>query len=98
MSAASTHDPEKPTTLREYVARMKDGQDAIHCLTGGTRAVVENSPHIEALTAKGYEVLILTDPVDEVWVGRVPAFDGHRFQSVAKGQVSTTGPQEIVKG
>ncbi|MEU8893437.1 molecular chaperone HtpG [Streptomyces sp. NPDC048442] len=87
LSAASTHDPEKPTTLREYVERMKDGQDAIYYLTGETRAVVENSPHMEALTAKGYEVLILTDPVDEVWVDRVPAFDGHRFQSIAKGQV-----------
>ncbi|GAA3506905.1 molecular chaperone HtpG [Streptomyces showdoensis] len=87
LSAASTHDPEKTTTLREYVERMKDGQDAIYYLTGETRAMVENSPHMEAFAAKGYEVLILTDPVDEVWVDRVPAFDGHRLQSVAKGQV-----------
>ncbi|MFG2310862.1 molecular chaperone HtpG [Streptomyces sp. NPDC048566] len=87
VSAASTHDPEKTTTLREYVERMKDGQDAIYYLTGETRAMVENSPHMEAFAAKGYEVLILTDPVDEVWVDRVPAFDGHRFQSIAKGQV-----------
>jgi molecular chaperone HtpG len=42
---------------------------------------------MEAFTAKGYEVLILTDPVDEVWTDQVPAFDGHRFQSIAKGQV-----------
>nr|WP_223242538.1 molecular chaperone HtpG [Streptomyces sp. CBMA123] len=87
VSSASTHDPEKPTTLREYVARMKDGQDTIYYLTGETRAMVENSPHMEAFTAKGYEVLILTDPVDEVWTDQVPAFDGHRFQSIAKGQV-----------
>ena len=87
VSAASTHDPQKPTTLREYVARMKDGQDAIYHLTGENRQMVENSPHMEAFTAKGYEVLILTDPVDEVWTDQVPAFDGHRFQSIAKGQV-----------
>ncbi|MFD5541815.1 molecular chaperone HtpG [Streptomyces sp. NPDC127079] len=87
VSAASTHDPEKTTTLREYVARMKDGQEAIYYLTGENRAVVENSPHMEAFTAKGYEVLILTDPVDEIWAAQVPAFDGHRFQSIAKGQV-----------
>ncbi|MFD9690349.1 molecular chaperone HtpG [Kitasatospora sp. NPDC059088] len=87
VSAASTHDAEKPTTLREYVARMKDGQDAIYYLTGENRAMVENSPHMEAFTAKGYEVLILTDPVDEVWTDQIPAFDGHRFQSIAKGQV-----------
>jgi len=87
ISADSTHDAEKPTTLREYVARMKDGQDAIYYLTGATRAAVENSPHMEAFAAKGYEVLILTDPVDEVWVDQVTEFDGHRFQSIAKGQV-----------
>lgn len=98
VSAASTHDPEGTTTLREYVERMKDGQDTIYYLTGETRAMVENSPHMEAFAAKGYEVLILTDPVDEVWVDRVPAFDGHRLQSIAKGQVdldeSADGDQE----
>jgi molecular chaperone HtpG len=87
VAATSTHDPEKTTTLREYVERMKDGQDAIYYLTGETRAMVENSPHMEAFAAKGYEVLILTDPIDEVWVDRVAAFDGHRLQSIAKGQV-----------
>lgn len=87
VSAASTHDPEKTTTLREYVERMKDGQDIIYYLTGETRAMVENSPHMEAFAAKGYEVLILTDPIDEVWVDQVAAFDGHRLQSIAKGQV-----------
>ncbi|WP_042365290.1 molecular chaperone HtpG [Streptacidiphilus neutrinimicus] len=87
VSAASTHDPEKTTTLREYVSRMKDGQNTIYYLTGENRAMVENSPHMEAFTAKGYEVLILTDPVDEVWTDQVPSFDGHRFQSIAKGQV-----------
>ncbi|MFD8754071.1 molecular chaperone HtpG [Kitasatospora sp. NPDC059577] len=85
--AASTNDPEKATTLREYVARMKDGQDTVYYLTGENRQTVESSPHMEAFAAKGYEVLILTDPVDEVWTDQVPAFDGHRFQSIAKGQV-----------
>ncbi|MCC3766209.1 molecular chaperone HtpG [Streptomyces sp. UNOC14_S4] len=94
VSAASTHDAEKTTTLREYVGRMKDGQDAIYYLTGETRATVENSPHMEAFAAKGYEVLILTDPVDEVWAERIPAFDGHRFQSIAKGQVDLDEPAD----
>ncbi|MGW2695773.1 molecular chaperone HtpG [Streptomyces sp. NPDC004012] len=94
VSAASTHDPEKTTTLREYLERMKDGQDAIYYLTGETRSMVENSPHMEAFAAKGYEVLILTDPIDEVWVDQVPAFDGHRLQSIAKGQVDLDEPTE----
>ncbi|MEV7025489.1 molecular chaperone HtpG [Kitasatospora sp. NPDC093558] len=87
VGVASTDDPEKPTSLREYVARMKDGQDTIYYLTGENRAMVENSPHMEAFTAKGYEVLILTDPIDEIWTDQIPSFDGHRFQSIAKGQV-----------
>ncbi|MFE1803294.1 molecular chaperone HtpG [Streptomyces sp. NPDC059517] len=94
VSAASTNDPQKTTTLREYVERMKDGQEAIYYLTGETRATVENSPHMEALAAKGYEVLILTDPVDEVWADQVPAFDGHPLQSIAKGQVDLDEPAE----
>ncbi|MCB5167004.1 molecular chaperone HtpG [Streptomyces bambusae] len=98
VSVASTHDPEKTTTLREYVERMKDGQDTVYYLTGETRAMVENSPHMEAFAAKGYEVLILTDPIDEVWADRVPEFAGHRLQSIAKGQVdldeSADGDQE----
>ncbi|MGW7824383.1 molecular chaperone HtpG [Streptomyces puniciscabiei] len=92
VSAASTHDPKKPTTLREYVARMKDGQDAIYYLTGETRAMVENSPHMEAFAAKGYEVLILTDPVDEVWTDQVEAFSGHCLRSIAKGQIDLEDP------
>ena len=92
--AGSTHDPEQPTALRGYVERMKDGQEAIFYLTGETRAMAENSPHMEAFTAKGYEVLILTDPVDEVWVEQVPGYDGHRFQSIAKGQVDLGGGED----
>ncbi|MFJ4895973.1 molecular chaperone HtpG [Streptomyces sp. NPDC088788] len=99
MSAASTHDPEKTTTLREYVERMKEGQGAVYYLTGESRSMVENSPHMEAFAAKGYEVLILTDPIDEVWVDNVQAFDGHRLQSIAKGHVdlddSADSDQEI---
>ncbi|OLF15478.1 molecular chaperone HtpG [Actinophytocola xanthii] len=83
----STHDTEKPTTLREYVERMKDGQEHIYYLTGESRSSIENSPHMEAFQAKGYEVLVLTDPIDEMWVESVTGFEGKQFQSVAKGQV-----------
>ncbi|MFU8851153.1 molecular chaperone HtpG [Micromonospora sp. SL1-18] len=85
--AASTHDPAELTTLRDYVERMKDGQTEIYYATGESRATIENSPHLEAFRAKGYEVLILTDPVDEVWVERVGQYDGKTLRSVAKGQV-----------
>jgi molecular chaperone HtpG len=90
-SFPSTHDPEEPTTLREYIARMPEGQDAIYYATGESRAALENSPHMEAFRAKGYEVLLLTDPVDEVWVDVVPSFDGKAFTSIAKGEVDLGG-------
>ena len=66
---------------------MKEGQDEIYYLTGETRSQVENSPHMEAFRAQGYEVLILTDPVDEVWVEAVPDYDGKKLQSIARGTV-----------
>ena len=86
-SFVSTHSEEEPTTLAEYVGRMKEGQEQIFYATGDSRQQVMNSPHLEAFKAKGYEVLLLTDPVDEVWVGLVPEFDGKPLQSVAKGEV-----------
>ena len=87
VSVASTHDPEQPTTLRQYVERMKDGQQDIYFLVGESRSMIEKSPHMEAFTSKGYEVIVLTDPVDEVWVDVVGQFDGHTLQSIAKGAV-----------
>ncbi|MEE3754624.1 molecular chaperone HtpG [Mycobacterium intracellulare] len=86
-SFASTHSEEEATTLAEYVERMKDGQTQIFYATGETRQQILKSPHLEAFKAKGYEVLLLTDPVDEVWVGTVTEFDGKPLQSIAKGEV-----------
>ena len=77
----------EPTTLAAYVERMKEGQDEIYYLTGETRSQVENSPHMEAFRAQGYEVLVLTDQVDEVWVEAVPDYDGKKLQSIARGTV-----------
>ncbi|WP_040787771.1 molecular chaperone HtpG [Nocardia paucivorans] len=93
-SFASTHSETEPTTLAQYVERMKDGQDKIFYMTGESRQQVESSPHMEAFKAKGLEVLILTDPVDEMWVGSVPEFDGKQFQSIAKGEVDLETEEE----
>jgi molecular chaperone HtpG len=93
-SFASTHSEEEPTTLAAYVERMKDGQEQIFYATGETREQLVKSPHLEAFRAKGYEVLLLTDPVDEVWVGAVTEFDGKSLQSVAKGEVDLGTEEE----
>lgn len=86
-SFGTTHSDEDATTLADYVARMKDGQHQIFYATGESRQQLLNSPHLEAFKARGYEVLLLTDPVDEVWVDAVGEFDGKPLQSVAKGEV-----------
>jgi len=97
-SFGSTHDAEQPTTLRQYVERMKEGQEHIYYMTGESRSIVENSPHMEAFQAKGYEVLVLTDPIDELWVDAVPEFDGKQLRSVAKGQVDLDDEDESSEG
>ncbi|MEU3784878.1 molecular chaperone HtpG [Streptomyces sp900129855] len=93
-SFATTHSEDEPTTLKSYLERMKDGQDAVYYLTGESRQSIENSPHMEAFRAKGIEVLLLTDPVDEVWVDAVGEFEGKPLRSVAKGEVDLGGEDD----
>jgi molecular chaperone HtpG len=92
-SFGSTHDPEQPTTVRDYLARMPEGQDAIYYATGPSRSALEKSPHMEAFRAKGYEVLLLTDPVDEVWVESAAPFEEKAWASIAKGEVDLGGEE-----
>jgi molecular chaperone HtpG len=66
-------------------------------MTGESRVQVENSPHMEAFQAQGYEVLLLTDPVDELWVEAVPDVDGRKLQSIARGSVDLPRPDEQEK-
>uniref|UniRef100_F1KUF1 Endoplasmin n=1 Tax=Ascaris suum TaxID=6253 RepID=F1KUF1_ASCSU len=80
----SSHDKEKQTTLAQYVERMKEKQDAIFYMAGTSLKEVESSPFVERLLAKGFEVLYLTEPVDEYTIQAMPEFDGKRFQNVAK--------------
>ena len=81
----SSADPEKLTTFEEYVGRMKEDQKAIYYMTGPSRRAIEHSPHLEAFKAKGYEVLFLTDPVDEMLVQWVWDYKEKKLKSVVKG-------------
>ena len=83
----SSNDPRELTTLKAYVERMKPEQTEILYLTGESRKVIENSPHLEASKQKGYEVLYLSDPVDELLVQHVHEYEGKRLKSVTKGTV-----------
>jgi molecular chaperone HtpG len=66
---------------------MKAEQTEILYLTGESRKVIENSPHLEGASQKGYEVLYLSDPVDELLVDSIHEFEGKKLKSVTKGKV-----------
>jgi molecular chaperone HtpG len=84
---ASTHDPTKLTSLDDYVGRMKDGQDAIYFLTGPSKEALAKSPLLEAFRDKGYEVLLFSDPIDELWLERAPRFKDKQLTSIGRGEI-----------
>jgi molecular chaperone HtpG len=69
------------TSLADYRSRMPEAQSAIYYLLGPTRRTVESSPHLETLKARGYEVLYLTDPVDQWAIAGLGEFDGKPLRS-----------------
>tara|TARA_R110001583_G_scaffold24563_1_gene89744 strand:- start:93186 stop:95117 length:1932 start_codon:yes stop_codon:yes gene_type:complete len=84
---ASTHadTPEEVVSFKDYIGRMKEGQDKIYYVTAETFNAAKNSPHLEVFRKKGIEVLLLSDRVDEWALGNLTEFDGKQLQSVAKG-------------
>jgi molecular chaperone HtpG len=73
---------------------MKPEQTEVLYLTGESRKVLENSPHLEGVRQKGYEVLYLSDPVDELVVQHLHEFEGKRLKSVTKGKVDLGTEEE----
>jgi molecular chaperone HtpG len=86
---ASTHDEsEDPkTTLTDYVARMKSGQERIYYIIADSITAARGSPYLEQLRAKGIEVLLLADRVDEWMMGYLREFEGKRFKDVSRGDL-----------
>ena len=72
-------------SLADYVAAMKDGQDAIFYISGEDPDAALASPQLEGFKAKGVEVLLMTDPVDEFWLSHVGAFQEKAFKSATRG-------------
>ena len=79
------------TGLADYVKRMPEGQTAIYYITGDDAEAVRRSPHLEGFRAKGVEVLLLSDPVDEFWIPSVAEFQGKPFKSVTRGGADLSG-------
>ncbi|KAL4624961.1 endoplasmin, partial [Arapaima gigas] len=80
----TSHSESGLSSLEQYVERMKEKQDKIYFMAGTSRKEAESSPFVEKLLKKGYEVIYLTEPVDEYCIQALPEFDGKRFQNVAK--------------
>ncbi|MFQ5784645.1 MAG: molecular chaperone HtpG [Alphaproteobacteria bacterium] len=81
-------------SLDEYVGAMKEGQRAIYYISADTPEAARRSPQLEAFRARGVEVLLLTDPVDEFWVPAVRAYQEKPFKSVTRGGVDLDGIAE----
>jgi molecular chaperone HtpG len=74
-------------SLAEYVARMKPGQDAIFTISGEHIEALRSSPQLEACRAKGVEVLLLADPIDDFWLPATPTYQDKPFRSLTRGEV-----------
>jgi molecular chaperone HtpG len=74
-------------SLAEYVARMKPGQDAIFTISGEHVEALRSSPQLEACRAKGVEVLLLADPIDDFWLPATPTYHDKPFRSLTRGEV-----------
>ncbi len=91
---STTTEAGKPVSLKDYVARMPEAQKEIYFITGTSREMVANSPHLEGFRSKGYEVLFLTDPVDEWVVQALTEYDGKKLKAVDRGDVELDSDEE----
>jgi molecular chaperone HtpG len=86
----TTASGDKLRSLKDYAADLKQNQTAIYYLTGSDLARLEASPHLEGFRARDVEVLLLTDPVDTLWVTSAPSFEGKPFKSITQGAADLT--------
>ncbi|MFN3827956.1 MAG: molecular chaperone HtpG [Micavibrio sp.] len=84
----SVQQKDKLVSLADYVANMKTGQDHIYYISGENIETLRNSPQIEGFTARGIDVLLFTDTIDDFWLQSVQDYQGKSFKSVTKGDIN----------
>ncbi|MBL7004468.1 MAG: molecular chaperone HtpG [Gammaproteobacteria bacterium] len=96
---SSTHNDqvEQTVSLEDYVSRMKEGQDKIYFIAADSFSAAKNSPHLEIFRKKGYEVILLSDRVDEWLTSHLNEFDGKSIVSIAKGELDLGDDEETKK-
>ena len=96
---ASTHDDDaiQNVSLKDYVERMQEGQDAIYYVVADNHVTAKNSPHIEVFRKKGIEVLLLSDRIDDWLMGHLNEFDGRALKDIAKGELDLGNSTEEEK-
>jgi len=93
----SSKSGEELISLKDYVGRMKEGQQSIYFITGESKASVANSPFIEGLRKKGYEVLYMVDPIDEYVIQQLKDYDGKKLKNCTKEGLDVEETEEEKK-
>ena len=93
-ASTANESDEQNTSLADYIARMKEGQEKVYYVAGDSYIAAKNSPHLEIFRKKGVEVLLMTDRVDEWMLSFLTEFEGKELVSVAKGGLDLGGLED----
>jgi len=93
----STKSGNDMTSIKDYITRMKEGQNDIFYVCGETKKAVENSPFLEGLKKKGYEVLLMSDPMDEYCMQNLKEYEGKKFKNISKEGLDLSTDEEEKK-
>ena len=95
--STSSADKDDLVSLEQYVGRMKEGQEAIYYVTGESHDALLGSPYLEALKARGYEVLVMTDAVDTWAAEAIAEIDGKKLVNAMRADVKLPSSEEETK-